>query len=222
MKLATASLLALLLSALVAPAAHAVEPGGPYVGVDGKEHHFFAPPAGVPIWVSQSNNTRYGTYFFRNPYPMPGWSDYALDSTGRKLCMTDSGVPLGEFVRQNHGVMVADDYEGYLWMKQANSDGGFVNRWEALTGKPFLCMPETPPAPPPLPPAPTVTNRPGHSLNVGQSGSAIGVGTLSSAKAAAQGEAAFDLESFCSAPAHDGKPRSNNWIRSCLASGPRN
>jgi hypothetical protein len=77
----------------------------------------------------------------------------------------------------------------------------------------------TPVAPPALPPPPTVVNRGASSINFGQSGSVAGVGNGSSNTAVTQGEAAFDLISYCGAPSHDGKPRSDAWIRACIAAG---
>lgn len=77
----------------------------------------------------------------------------------------------------------------------------------------------TPPAPPPLPPPPTVASKAAQNINIGQAGSASGVGTASSGTASAQGSAAFDLAQFCAEPSRDGKPRSKTWINNCIANG---
>jgi hypothetical protein len=76
-----------------------------------------------------------------------------------------------------------------------------------------------PVAPPPLPPPPTVASRGATSINVGQSGSTAGIGNGTSGSAETQGEVAFDLVAYCGAPTRDGKPRSDAWIRACIATG---
>ena len=72
-------------------------------------------------------------------------------------------------------------------------------------------------APPPLPPAPTVSNQSAHSINIGQAGSANGLGNSLNLRATDETSLEFDPVAFCNAPDSRGNPRSKTWIRNCLS-----
>ncbi|MGY3582415.1 hypothetical protein ACVIGB_000661 [Bradyrhizobium sp. USDA 4341] len=80
--------------------------------------------------------------------------------------------------------------------------------------------PAPPPPPPPISATPAISNRSASPINVGQAGAIGSAGRGNTVDAGAQGDTAFDVMAFCSAPsARDGKPRSAAWIRACLTSG---
>ena len=95
--------------------------------------------------------------------------------------------------------------------------GGYIGGTGAA-GSVTVTWADTPPPPPPLPPPPpTVANKPAYPINVGQNGSAAGTGQGGKMTAGAASSLAFDRTAYCEAPDKNGRPRSADWIRNCLA-----